>query len=365
MGKFRLLVVFGGQPQLYRSAQWEYVRQMIVECSGEIDFTVVVPDGAVVPSSLPAKVLRSKTDSGYFFYRDIGAAGSDFDGGVVFVAEMAVGVDLATGGHYLSGKPKIPIVVWHHMFTAVTDRRWREATTLFPSLYGSKWDYDQYESWVRKTYTKDRSDKVMSTAGWMNLCGKDLKGLNARSKSVEKYDRPTLLFGCRFNAYHKPDDAIDIMESVYRTGFDFDIKITTPDMGISDDQVRRLRAMGAKIIYQCGPDRFHEILMRSHVGLILGTPSSPVTIPEFVSAGTPIVAEYYHMEFDEMRELEPPYTLHFKSKRRAASQILSVLRNPEKWSRWLSDGKFAEQMIPSMDQSKSSWDIVRFIQGAL
>lgn len=364
----RTLVVFSGHPWLYRCAQWEYVKLLVKTNAHRGYFYVVVPDTAVVQENLPnTTILRSNTDSGYFYYRDVGSFANVNDGqfvidsAITFVGEMACGLDLQINSHSFE-KPThhVPVVVWHHMFHAVKNEKWRRATTLYPSLYGSKRDYEEYRKYVVGSFKPTKAKEIMDTAGVVTLCGKDLRGMAEKAKGVKKYSRPTLLFGCRFNAWHHPEDSLAIIENAHRLGVDFDLKITTPDASIDEKYVKQIHGMGGEITYSCGQAQFHDILMRSHAGLIVGEAASPVYIPEYVCGGTIVIADHPHYDFPEITSLQKPYPYVFKTASQAVGLIKKVFGNLDNEYKFFNAQNYPEQMFDSLDQETSSKAIFDF-----
>jgi len=364
----RTLIVLSGHPWLYRCAQWEYVKLLIKTCADSGYFYAVVPNESIVQDELPnCTILRSNTDSGYFYYRDIGSFTNVNDGqypvdcAITFTAEMALGIDLQVNQRGFSETyHNMPIVVWHHMFHAVKDEKWRAATTFYPSIYGSERDYNAYRDFLVSRYRPTKAQEILKTATSVTLCGKDLEGMVKKAQGVEKFKKPSILFGCRFNAWHKPDEALSILEKVYATGRDFDLYITTPDQGIDDEYVKRIETLGGEIHYTCGQEKFHELLMKCHIGLITGEAASPVFVPEYVCGGTYIVAEKPHTDFPEIDAMDPPYPYGYESPHEAVKRIIHLLDNlPVQYKRMASSG-WAEQLAGSLDQTHSSRAIFEF-----
>ena len=353
----RVLIAYSGHPWLYRSATWKYVRQ-IAEANPDDYFYIMVSKNAVITDGdIPnAKLVRSKTDTSYFFYRDIGQFVNVNDGQYVVDAalaitpEMACGIDLAVNARgFTPNTHNIPVVIWHHMLHAVKDPRWLEMTALFPSLYCSSDEYRLWSSYLTNRYKPSVVKEVLDKSRSFPFSGKDLVSLRDRAESIEKFTRPSVIFGARFNSWHNPDDAIDILEAVYKLGIDFQPIITTPDRVLDTAYIKRIESIGGELHLECGMDKFHDLLMRSHAGLITGKAAGLAYFPEFLAGGTILVADKPHCVYDEVVALQPPYPYSFSTKDRATSLLAYILRNTDKAYQHFADSDYQGQAVDSMD----------------
>jgi len=328
----RLLIPISAAPLLHRISEWYMVEHFIKANADRGWYYVLLPHGSVATfGTLPrTTILRAGCDNSYYFLRELGDFFSINDGQYIIDAaapmtpQMATGVDLYSNIVPFARSPfSVSITVWQCMFWAFRDIRWQLAAAAYRNIFDSVDDYNTFRKWASNTFKPSVALDVLSRCKPITF-GIRLHDIRKKALTMKKFERPTVLYGSRMNDLHKPEDAIDIIEKVYRMGSDFDLYVTTSDSSIPSSISNRVKAMGGITIAGCGQDRFHELMIRSHVGITTGKAAAATYGAEFIAAGTMVVAGK-NQWLDMLKEKCADYPHLFSSNSDAVTKLRTIL----------------------------------------
>lgn len=330
----RVLIPVSAHPNLHRVGEWLMIEKFILANQDRGWYYVLIPEGSIVTcGSLPRTTfLRANTDNSYYFFRELGDFFNINDGKyVVDVAtplapQMAVGVDMHCNAHGFNDLVfNLPIMILQTMFYNYKDVKLRRMCTFYNNLFFSRNDYDVYCNWVRKEFRPSVAEKIIKNADILTL-GCMIEPLHEKSKCLDKFDKVTILYGSRMNDLHNPEEALDIIVSLYRIGLEFDVYITTPDFKFPESIVEKGKSINAKMISKCTQDQYHTLMVKCHLGLTTGKAAAPTFGVEFLSAGTVCVAECTQW-LDLLEELNPKYPYVYKKRNEAIAYMKMILEN--------------------------------------
>jgi len=365
----RLLLPLSGHPKLHKCGEWNSIEQIIHDCSDMAYFYVVVPKGAVLTNgSLPnTTVLRSGVDDNYWFFRDVSEFANINDGknvvdaAAVSMPEMAAGLDLFCNEQGFKNAPfNLPIVIWHTMFWVLRKNQWRFLCPAHHNLFISDAGKKSYAKFIREHFRPSVAAGFIDAAGVETFVGRPGE-ISRKAQEVEKYERPTVIYGSRMNEIHNPFLAFEIIEAAYRVGADFDLIVTTPDVKVDKKISDFVEKAGGELHTSCGMDRYQDFLVRSHVSVTTGDAEAPTYVVEGLAARVAVVAERSQFNFSVL-DFDPEYPWVFRTADEGKAMLISMLKNLDENRAEIERNGYWDSKIEELDERKCNRRSIMWIR---
>ncbi len=316
----RILFPLAGFPTLWRCGEYLTYKRFIKANADRAYFFMVLPEGAVPidGTDLPSTtMLRSRSDSGYYFFRDLGSFCHVNDGqyivdaAIAFTPQQAVQMDLMINAFGFNGPIKmhrIPIFIWQPMIWAWKDEQALEWMGQYPQVFGSDWEEQIFMNFARRNWTPSKVEEVAARNRIIGA-GHEFNAFAEEYGKSTKNDVFTVIWGARFNKAHEPEMCMRAMLRLFETGANAQYTICSPDTGMPPEVEKIAKTINAKVLLRCPPQEYRQELAKSHVYLRCGVAANTAEHVEAVALNTiPIfqkklyhshLPKYWHTPADE------------------------------------------------------------------